>query len=285
MPTHFHYNVFVNSGVDASILQVMPEPMDTVFYNPAATTTTTTTTGRQKTTTFLSIFKWEHRKGWDVLLTAYWNAFTQHDHVQLILKTYKPAWMPGEKNVTLLVQQYAQKYIRGLPTTSRVTSLADLPPVKVVPRNDMSKHDLRALYKQAQAFVLPTRGEGWCLPCVEAMSMKLPIIVTNFSGPTAYMRPDNGYPITFTANADGTAEPDVGAMVAALRSVAVNPIKAKMKGHKGRLFVVSHYSNAVVAKKVLERLNVLWSLSGEKGEGNGKRDGESGGVEESGVEL
>jgi hypothetical protein len=33
-----------------------------------------TCNGRGKFT-FLSIFKWEHRKGWDVLLKGYWQAF------------------------------------------------------------------------------------------------------------------------------------------------------------------------------------------------------------------
>lgn len=32
------------------------------------------------------------------------------------------------------------------------------------------------LYKAADAFVLPSRGEGWGRPHVEAMSMALPVI-------------------------------------------------------------------------------------------------------------
>ena len=35
----------------------------------------------------LSIFKWEHRKGWDVLLRAYWRAFSARDNVCLYLRT------------------------------------------------------------------------------------------------------------------------------------------------------------------------------------------------------
>ena len=50
----------------------------------------------------------------------------------------------------------------------------------------MSREDMRSLYNQADAFVLATRGEGWGLPIMEAMSMALPVLVTDCSGVTEY---------------------------------------------------------------------------------------------------
>jgi len=41
---------------------------------------------------FLSIFKWEYRKGWDLLLNAYWTAFKPSDNVVLRLRTYVPSF-------------------------------------------------------------------------------------------------------------------------------------------------------------------------------------------------
>ena len=61
--------------------------------------------------------------------------------------------------------------------------------------NELAREALREAYAAASAFVLPTRGEGWGLPCVEAMAMALPVIATNFSGPTAYLTERNGYPL------------------------------------------------------------------------------------------
>lgn len=43
----------------------------------------------------------------------------------------------------------------------------------------------------------PRRGEGWGLPVVEAMAMQLPVVVTNFSGPTAYLSEAVGYPLQY----------------------------------------------------------------------------------------
>ena len=49
-------------------------------------------------------------------------------------------------------------------------------------QHELSREELRWLYAVADAFVLPTRGEGWGLPVVEAMAMELPVVVTNATG-------------------------------------------------------------------------------------------------------
>lgn len=88
-------------------------------------------------------------------------------------------------------------------------------------------HKLPELYRACDCFVLPSRGEGtwqdfipfhsccsfldffvllaltflipynvgWGRPHVEAMSMGLPIIATNWSGPTEYMTEENSFPL------------------------------------------------------------------------------------------
>lgn len=37
---------------------------------------------------FLSVFKWEQRKGWDLLLDAFFSEFTVRDKVTLYIHTY-----------------------------------------------------------------------------------------------------------------------------------------------------------------------------------------------------
>ena len=60
--------------------------------------------------------------------------------------------------------------------------------VDMIPVTEMPR-----LYASADAFVLPTRGEGFGLPIIEAMAMGLPTIATNFSGQTEFMREQNSY--------------------------------------------------------------------------------------------
>jgi glycosyltransferase involved in cell wall biosynthesis len=247
VPTAFHRTIFTQSGVDPDRIFVMPEPMDTTFFQRLDTDAKDLKDN--DFTRFLSIFKWEERKGWDILLTSYWTAFEQHDNVELALRTYKPSWLSGEKSIQILLETYASEHFGK--------SLNELAKVVLYP-SDLSKEQLRALYASSNAFVLPTRGEGWCLPCVEAMSMQLPIVVTNFSGPTEYMTTKNAYPISFTMKENGFAEPDVTEVMTALKSIVVNPLQAVSKGAAARHDVVTRFAVEVVAQKVVDRLSVLW---------------------------
>ena len=79
------------------------------------------------------------------------------------------------------------------PAHAQGARRAELPPVELVLGEDMPRVALRNLYAAADAFVLPTRGEGWGLPIAEAMAMALPVIATNWSGPTALLSADNSF--------------------------------------------------------------------------------------------
>ena len=43
--------------------------------------------------------------------------------------------------------------------------------------------------------VLPSHGEGWGRPHMEAMSCGIPVIATKWSGPLAFIDESNGYPL------------------------------------------------------------------------------------------
>jgi glycosyltransferase involved in cell wall biosynthesis len=44
------------------------------------------------------------------------------------------------------------------------------------------------LYQQSHVFVLPSKGEGWGLPLIEAAASGLPIITTMYSGQTEFLQ-------------------------------------------------------------------------------------------------
>ena len=124
----------------------------------------------------------------------------------------------------------------------------------------ISKSKLRDLYHDSDVFVLPSRGEGWCLPCVEAMAAGLHIIVTNFSGPSAYLLEEHSYPISIMAeyNIDGTAEPNVTYLVRLLQFVYNHKIEAQEIGLKGQKYVATFFNPIVIAQKMLDRLLILY---------------------------
>jgi hypothetical protein len=47
----------------------------------------------------MSELQWEHRKGWDILLDAFWSEFGKGEPVELMLITYVPSWEHGPRSV------------------------------------------------------------------------------------------------------------------------------------------------------------------------------------------
>ena len=195
---------------------------------------------------FLSVFKWERRKGWDVLLRAYWNAFGPDDDVALRLRTYLPTFLGGNPNITAQIEHFA--------ATAMGKPLEELARV-VWEQDSLSRPEIRNMYHSADAFVLPTRGEGWGVPIAEAMAMALPVIVTNFSGPTAYATPDNSYLIPVLGTDGGYAVLDEQALQGLFRKVVKDSIdgSAQRRGQRARE-TMKLFSPAYVAEKVKEHL-------------------------------
>ena len=75
VPTQFHADIFARSGgVHPARICVIPEAVDTHRFDPAlhSPLPPTELCVLSDTFNFLSVFKWEHRKGWDALLSAFW---------------------------------------------------------------------------------------------------------------------------------------------------------------------------------------------------------------------
>ena len=73
VPSQFGREQFVASGVVPSKVVVVPEAVDTELFDPSAHEPLELGLVG-KPYCFLSIFKWEKRKGWDLLLRAYFEA-------------------------------------------------------------------------------------------------------------------------------------------------------------------------------------------------------------------
>eukprot|EP00891_Asterochloris_glomerata_P003666 jgi/Astpho2/3666/Aster-07867 len=285
VPAAFHRDIFAANGVNRGKLRVVPEPVDATFFNPEVAIATRLPIGRRvfgqsraaaqqrqhagkgtsvlaptaaaKPFVFLSIFKWEERKGHDVLLSAYLKEFSVSDNVELYLKT---APFHGSSNFLQQMHAWAEQHLSVDPR-----SFSSLPKVYVI-SSHLSQAQLRSLYK-ADAFVLPSRGEGWGRPHVEAMSMQLPVLATNWSGPTAFLDDTVGYPLAIDGlvPASGAAfaghkwaAPSVAHLQLLMRQVISNPDQARKKGRLARERMMQ-FAPATVAAIVRERLMELAS--------------------------
>lgn len=198
--------MFVDGGVRPGAIQVVPEAVDVQFFDPERVATNYDLASQisgvtETTTVFLSIFKWEERKAWRVLLKAYFEAFTKSADVALVLLTNAyHAQSESASDFMDVIENFTLEAL-GKP-------LSELPRVHVLPPQ-VPQAELPSLYKAATAFVLPSRGEGWGRPHVEAMAMELPVIATFWSGTTEYMTQENSYPLRI----DGLVEVCYRAMI------------------------------------------------------------------------
>lgn len=98
---------------------------------------------------------------------------------------------------------------------------------------------------------------------VEAMSMKLPVIATFWSGMTAYMTDDNSFPVaveSVDAIVDGPfaglrwATPSLASLRAAMRRVVDDRDEAQRRGERARQLMVERYCPDCVARLIDERV-------------------------------
>ena len=168
--------------------------------------------------TFLHVSSCFPRKGVDVLLAAYASAFRAGDDVHLVIKGFPNPHNTVAADLARLRAQHP-----------------DLAPVTLIDE-DLGRDALLDFYRQADAMVLPSRGEGYNLPAAEAMAAGIPLIVTGCGGHMDFL-PAPGPPgatpdvrlLRFRFTPSGShlatpfslwAEPDEADLVDALRTAA-----------------------------------------------------------------
>lgn len=177
VPTAFNKETFSRNGVPENKIKVVPLGVDTTLFDPDKTPPVQIP--GVKGFNFLSIFQWTKRKGWDILIKAYLQAFSQADDAALVIRSYYKNGMEVESRI--------RDYITGLGY-----EIDRIPRISVISPPISAKH-MPSLYKACNAFVLPTRGEGWGLPYLEAMAMGMPVIGTRFSAHLDFMNDENSY--------------------------------------------------------------------------------------------
>lgn len=127
--------------------------------------------------TFVSVFKWEQRKAWDVLARAFAAEFDPKEGVSL----------------HVLTSEYHNDASAFVGAFREAAGGGDTPSCAYVSAEHVAQADMPRLYGAADAFVLASRGEGWGRPHAEAMSCGVPVVATNWSGTTAFINEQTGY--------------------------------------------------------------------------------------------
>ncbi len=232
VPSHFNLETFSGSGIPSHKLRVIPGGVDVNLYHPAARPLQL---GKNDAFAFLSVFDWTERKGWDLLLTAYYDEFQSKEDVMLLIKADKRC-TPG------LISEQFNSFVR-----KRIAHKQPSFPMVRVLDWEVPGSLMPAVYTACDAFVLPSRGESWGRPYMEAMACGLPVIGTRWSGNLEFMNDQNSYLIEVEGIEDVPvnvdvqlysghkwARPSVEHLRHLMRHVYEHRQEAKARGAQGR---------------------------------------------------
>jgi len=253
VPSTFNKETFVHAGVIEEKIRVVPGTIDETRYNPLRAQPWPLPGARRFR--LLSVFDWSIRKGWDLLLRAYLESFTSEDDVTLVLKVSK-------------INEPAARVHQAVEQMIKESGIRRPPHIMVIDSR-LSEEEMIGLYAACDTFVLPTRGEGWGRPFMEAMALEIPVIGTNWSGHLEFMNEHNSYlievermvtvPESMPAHFHGHrwAEPSVEHLKTLMLEVYRHRERAKEKAKEARKSLFPRFSMKETGRIIYSRFDHL----------------------------
>ncbi len=170
--TGWNKQILIENGFKAKQIDVVPEGVNTEIFNPNKNSIPAL--DQIPGFKFLNIGKWEKRKCTKELIIAFDQEFHSEKDVYLVLSV----------NNT---------FMKNFSVSEEINKLSLKSPEKILVLNSISNDIIVSLYNSCDAFLFPSRSEGWGLPITEAMACGLPVVATNYSGPTEFITEENCY--------------------------------------------------------------------------------------------
>lgn len=232
-PSQWSRKILVENGLDRERVFVVPEGVDATTFLPLPETRRR----QDGTFRFLCVGKWEVRKGVEELVECFAEEFGYEEDVELVLHAFNP-WIPNFDLEHRIAQVLRGRHAR------------------VIANQPVGEEELCGLYNSCDAFVLPTKGEGWGLPIMEAMACGLPVIATDYSAPADFLNERVAYPLRVERMVDvhdpyffpgnpiygQWAQPDLTELRRLMRHVMTNRDEAAAKGKLAREAVCDHWT-------------------------------------------
>lgn len=184
---------------------------------------------------FLFIGNFIPRKNLEQLLLGFAAAFEGVSDVTLIIKTWAHNNnAQGKKHISDAIRHLLNK-ATGLSTKARVSVITDI----------LDEEQVKSLIRSCDVYTSVSKGEGFDLPMMQAMSMEKLIVTTRFLAHGDYLNDDNSInvPYTLTPCVDAAAPlydsyqlwscPDMGEYIKALQ-LSYTAIKSGTHKHLGK---------------------------------------------------
>ena len=249
VPSPLVRHMYVDSGIAPEKVQVVPNGVDTQKYRPGARPMPLATRKKFK---FLFVGGTIFRKGPDLLLEAFSQAFTAADDVCLIMKDFG-----------------GDSFYQGQTAAEAIRALQQKPgaPEIVYLTEEIAADDMPSLYAACDCLVLPYRGEGFGLPVLEAMACGLPVIVTANGATDSFVTSGAGWriPAKFKplngrigeialVKKGWLLEPSVTHLTGLLKTAAADPAECRRRGANGRGIAERRFDWSHIAAIVEYRL-------------------------------
>ena len=252
LPSTFCTEVFEREGIPPEKILLVPFGYnDRVFHPPAppdpengnsSPCQTSGVKGSASVFTFLNISSTDIRKAQDILIRAFLEEFRADDRLKLIIKTEPFHPQNGRHGATAPWE--GPDPVKTIDCVKERTYVKDSWPAISIVRDRLSDRELADLYRSADAFVIPSRSEGFGLTHLEAMACGIPVIATGWGGHRDFCLPNETFLLDYTMRPAGTmqyeqeipgsmlAEPDIADTRKKMRWVVDHPALARKRAEK-----------------------------------------------------
>ena len=176
VPCEWNLKTFKKFGIKRPIYKV-PLGVDINLYTPNGDSYNFISEKENKFI-FFSLFGWSKRKGCDILLRSFIRKFGNNPNVILVVASRM--WGSEEASRNRMILEEMNSY-------AKQEGYKKLPSNIIHIGTGFEEEEMPSLFRGSDCFILPTRGDSFGLPLIEAAACEIPIITTNHGGQLEYL--------------------------------------------------------------------------------------------------
>ena len=246
LPSEFHREASVASGVECSKIRIIPHAVDSRVFHPAQSEFRLPSENAFR---FLAITDGICASGTDTLIRAFIEEFSPNDDLSLVIHVpasrFEQAFSDFEAKILFLIETKCGRKLEDVPTI-------------ILLSGPMTDEERSRLYASSHAFLQPARAEANGQHCLEALACQVPVVATGWGPLSDFLNERNSFPLATTG--PGLANPEENELLAGrrwanpsldhlmhqMREVFAHPEEAARRAELGRRDVINRFEWRVV---------------------------------------
>jgi glycosyltransferase involved in cell wall biosynthesis len=195
------------------------------------------------------------------------NSYSERKNPAAVLEAFRRSGLAG-RGAALVIKVHNVE--RNAADFARLREAAAALPDTTLITHTLSRAEIYQLESACDCFVSLHRAEGYGLALAECMFLGKPVIATDWSGSTDFVRPGNACPVRCTlrtldrnhgpyGKGQTWAEPDVDHAAWWMQQLQADPARARAIGAAARATIETEFSPAAIGARYRRRLEVIAS--------------------------